>query len=502
MPKLSPALLAGMAAIALALAGCGTAAVDHATATAPQVTVSATPVSAPSALPGAAPLATLPLPRRDAVRIVSFWSRSLHSRQDFAIYMPPGYARAARAGVRFPVLYLLHPPSGLSGLGYFSGGRLAGIADKLIRTHGMRPMLVVLPMGHTALFRDDTEWANARAGRYESFVIDTVHAVDHRFATIADRQHRGLGGLSMGGYGALNVALHHLRTFAVAESWSGYFKQTPTGPFVGLGSIALAKNSPVSYVPSLSSRIRRLGLRAFVYQGMRDDMHPGEIRAFSAELARAGADVRWGFFPGGHGWGLWRHELPRMLQAASHWFAQSPALARRGELLRLGGQPVPWACYHHYSPGITSWAAPAWCARYAHIGMLRGHAAALVWFARSRVCPASPTALPSSIGLPASRRSPCCGRRMTPESSPSCALLAPRASLPPPPDANRRGSARCAPPSSPTASPAAPAMRTSSRRAARRSRIPTPSSRSATCSPASLRAAARLSSLAPRTTPG
>ena len=65
------------------------------------------------------------------------------------------------------------------------------------------------------------------------------------------RRGRGIAGLSMGGYGAVNIALRNLNLFSVVESWSGYFTQTPTGPFAGATPAALRANSPAAYVHTL-----------------------------------------------------------------------------------------------------------------------------------------------------------------------------------------------------------------------------------------------------------
>jgi predicted esterase len=169
------------------------------------------------------------------------------------------------------------------------------------------------------------------------YVVDVVHDVDHRFATLPLRRDRGIAGVSEGGYGALNIALHHLGMFSVAESWSGYFTQTPSGPFTGAAPAVLRANSPAAYVSALSPRIHRLGLRTWLLQGRLDWRSPRALRAFATELHAAGADVHYGFFPGGHDWGLWRAQTPRMLMAASHWFARPPT--RRAHFTHTGSAP-------------------------------------------------------------------------------------------------------------------------------------------------------------------
>jgi S-formylglutathione hydrolase FrmB len=181
-----------------------------------------------------------------------------------------------------------------------------------------------MPGGKSGVLGADTEWANTPSGQWMDYVVDVVGDVDHRFATRADRQHRGIAGDSEGAYGAVNVALHHLDLFSVFESWGGYFTETPTGVFAKASAASLRANSPAAYVASLAPRIRRLGLRAWLFQGRTDSQDPALVTAFSGDLHRAGADVRLGFFPGGHDWGLFRAQAPRMLVAAGRWFEQRP----------------------------------------------------------------------------------------------------------------------------------------------------------------------------------
>jgi enterochelin esterase-like enzyme len=156
------------------------------------------------------------------------------------------------------------------------------------------------------------------------FVLDVVHDVDHRFATIPKRRARGLAGDSEGAYGAINIALHHLPMFSVAQSWGGYFTQAREGVFAHASPQQLRENSPAAYVASLAPQIHRLGFRSWLYQGRTDTADAAALRAFSDALHRAGADVHYGYFPGGHDWGLFRALTPKMLVAASNWFAHPP----------------------------------------------------------------------------------------------------------------------------------------------------------------------------------
>lgn len=252
---------------------------------------------------------------------VRIHSSALGATTTAVVYEPPGYAAAARAGRRYPALYLLHAPPG-SPTGYLTIGALAVRMDDAISAHQIRPFLVVIPNGHTSRYGNDTEWANAAAGRYESFVLDVVHAIDHRYATVRSRGDRAIAGLSEGGYGAANVALHHLGTFGTFESWSGYFMQTPTQSFAGASAASLRANSPRAYVSALAPQLRRNPTWAFLYRGTRDRITSrADTQQFAAGFAAAGGHVQTAEYAGSHNWWLWRSHLPAMLRFASNHFS-------------------------------------------------------------------------------------------------------------------------------------------------------------------------------------
>ena len=258
------------------------------------------------------------------LRDVSFFSGALNGTHHYVVYLPPHYAQQAAHGRRFPVMYLLHGDPGSPNV-FVRAGALAVRENVLLHEHAIRPMIVVMPSGRTGTFGGSgTEWANAQSGPWENYVLDVVHNVDNRFATIRKRQDRGIGGLSEGGFGALNISLHHLGVFSVAESWSGYFNEQASGPFSHEPLSVIRFNSPAQYARVVAPAIHKLGYRAWLYQGTVDHNPAFHIRGMSDELHAAGAAVHYGFFPGGHDWGLWRAQLPRMLIAASQWFATNP----------------------------------------------------------------------------------------------------------------------------------------------------------------------------------
>lgn len=255
---------------------------------------------------------------RGRLENVGFFSPALGRERRYLIYLPPGYDAAARAGRRFPVLYLLHGSPGWPKL-FWDAGRLGVDLDQLVASGRVRPFLVVAPGGGDGSLTGDTEWANTPRGRYEDLVIDTVRAVERRWPTIRSRRFRVLGGDSEGGYAAVNVALHHPNLFGAVESWSGYFVQHSVGPFGAASRAMLRANSPADYVSALAPQLRRDPLRAFLYVG-RGDPGLADVSRFAIALRRAGAHVEFAAFPGKHSWRLWRAQVPRMLRFASDSF--------------------------------------------------------------------------------------------------------------------------------------------------------------------------------------
>jgi enterochelin esterase family protein len=245
---------------------------------------------------------------------VRFFSRAMARERSYTVVLPPGYQAAAAQGQRFPVLYMLHGTSGFPRL-LLGAGAVQVRLDTLLARGSVPPYIVVLPDGRDGSLLSDTEWANSAHGSYEGLVLDTVRAVDARWSTVGDRSGRAIAGLSEGGYGAVNLALGHLDVFSVAESWSGYFGQSPTGPFKGASAAAVAANSPQAYVGGLRARLHRDTLHALLYAGEHDPARKGQA-AFAARLRAAGADVRDVTYPGRHDWRLWRAQMTNMLRYA------------------------------------------------------------------------------------------------------------------------------------------------------------------------------------------
>ncbi len=141
------------------------------------------------------------------VKDFSFHSASLQRDMRYRVLFPRDYAQ----GGRFPVLYLLH---GLYG-DYLNWDTRTGLENY---ARNLR-ILVVMPDAGNSWYTDS---ATAPADKFEDYIAkDLITEIDDKFPTIRNSDARAVAGLSMGGYGAIKLALKYPDLFAFAGSLSG-----------------------------------------------------------------------------------------------------------------------------------------------------------------------------------------------------------------------------------------------------------------------------------------
>ena len=135
------------------------------------------------------------------------------AERKISIYLPPSYGTSE---TRYPVVYYL-PGFGDSGmLGFGAGKEL----EKLIASGAVNEMIVVIADGINAL--DGSFYVNSPVtGNWEDFIAqDLVGYMDATYRTLPAAESRGISGHSMGGFGALNIAMHHPDVFSAVYSFS------------------------------------------------------------------------------------------------------------------------------------------------------------------------------------------------------------------------------------------------------------------------------------------
>jgi enterochelin esterase-like enzyme len=217
------------------------------------------------------------------------------------VYLPP----AAAANGRYPLVVLLHGFPG-SPYSFTDGLHLAEVADQ------DGPLVAVMPRAGQVRYHG--EWA----GRWERFVVRDVLPWAQAHLPIA-RDHRRwtIGGLSSGGYGAVDVALRHPRLFATIESWSGYYRPYRDGPLREASRVQLAAPDPTLLLGREAALLRLLGTRFFVSCGSTHDRaNEAFALAFAARLRALALPYELWLRPGGHDGAFWRAQLPQALRYA------------------------------------------------------------------------------------------------------------------------------------------------------------------------------------------
>lgn len=236
------------------------------------------------------------------------------------VYLPPGYTDPANARVRYPVIYLMHGyPGGATD--WLVAGQAQQVTDLVRRDGLIGPMIMVFPTANAG-WLTDSECLNAagRGQQLETYLTRVVvSTVDATFRTIAARDGRAIGGMSSGGYCALNLGLRNLRTYAVIMASMPYGDpgRGPLTRFLGGDLTLFRANSPSWYV----SRMRFPQRTAvFLDAGTDDRATLGTAQSMARELAGRGQYVALRLAPGlGHTWREARAELPySLIFAAGH----------------------------------------------------------------------------------------------------------------------------------------------------------------------------------------
>lgn len=233
------------------------------------------------------------------------------------VVLPPGYA--AHPHTRYPSMYFLEGYPAFGGpTSFVNVGNIAGLEAVLVAKKTMAPAVLVMPSGSPSLLVD-TEWVNGvqRNSAWETFVArDLVAAVSQRFRVLDSGASRALGGLSEGGYGALNIGIHHPGEFRVLESWSGYTLADNIPAVFGRDLARRQLNSPALQVGRAAARLKAAGTYIWFYCGT-DDYDVTQNKSFATQLGTLGIAHRFAVIPGHHNWGLWRSQLSGALVAAS-----------------------------------------------------------------------------------------------------------------------------------------------------------------------------------------
>lgn len=250
-------------------------------------------------------------------------SKLMAREMPYRVVVPTNYKSEKTR--RYAVIYLLH---GLTG--HFDNWT---DRSKLAEHAAEYEYIFVTPEGDNGWYSDSATVPN---DKYESYIIEElIPEIDKNFRTVADRNHRAVAGLSMGGYGSLKFGLKHPEKFAVVGSFSGALQAASlNAKMLGNGWKALtdsitsvygADDSPTRAANDVFKIVREMPADKaktlpFIYIdcGTEDGLI-GTNREFSTLLLEKKIPHEFRQLPGAHNWKFWDSQILEFLQTSERF---------------------------------------------------------------------------------------------------------------------------------------------------------------------------------------
>jgi S-formylglutathione hydrolase FrmB len=244
---------------------------------------------------------------------------------DAKVWLPPQYFTDTRA--HFPVMLLIAGNPGLN-TDWLTSASAASTGLAVAKSG--KPVILVMPtVLRDRAFGDSLCLDTASQGNVETYVVkDVVAAVDDQLRTKVDPKQRGIGGLSMGGYCALNLGLKHPDVFSTVLDFSG-----DTEPVVdtlpgGLPDLfgpnyqpAVDANTPAKYLSTLNPA---RGPAIWMDVGASDAGSMKQMSTLVPLLKAKGFTVEFHTRPGEHDFKTFGNGLADALPWAAGRFYSSP----------------------------------------------------------------------------------------------------------------------------------------------------------------------------------
>jgi len=249
------------------------------------------------------------------MRDVTFHSAALNREMTYRVVLPVSVA----ADQKLPVVYLLHG----------GGGDFREWSnDSDVAQFAERGLILVMPEGNSSYY---TNSAGQPQDRYEDYIVsDLISDVESKFPAAAGRSNRAIVGVSMGGFGAVNLAIRHPGLFAFAGGLSSAI-DVPRRAFT-IKRLQQSRHFESIFGPSGSPTRRDndpfvLLTRArpeaapyfFLTCGEQEGLLPAN-RELAALLGQRHFRYEFHSVPGGHNWNQWNAWLPQMFRSLMEHF--------------------------------------------------------------------------------------------------------------------------------------------------------------------------------------
>lgn len=238
-----------------------------------------------------------------------YTSKGLNADRRLTVYTPAGYETSKE---KYPVLYLLHGMGG-DEEAWMTLGRASQILDNLIAQGKAKPMVVVMPNGHTSntaapgesskgFYKIEMRTPDIFDGNMETYFGEIMEFTEQNYRVKTDAKNRAIAGLSMGGFHSLYISANQPKTF----------------DYVGLFSPAVLppanKNSPI--YQDLDNKLKiqlNNGYRLYWLGIGKTDFLFDQVTAYRQKLDGIGFKYQYVESDGGHTWSNWRAYLQDFL---------------------------------------------------------------------------------------------------------------------------------------------------------------------------------------------
>lgn len=254
------------------------------------------------------------------VEAVSLRSGLLGKTLEYRVVLPPNYRLITSSKKHYPVIYLLH--------GWNGHAQDLIDATQLTQYAARYHFIIILPEGDNGWYTDSATTANEK---YESYILqELIPDVESRYRAIRDRRARAVGGLSMGGYGALKFGLKHPDFFSFAASLSGAFDAPARTDDNSIMRTFGAADNPSRSDNDLFKLVALLpaekvtALPYFYFDCGTEDPWLKVNRDLAAAFAEHKIAHEYRELPGGHDWKHWDQQVREILKIADErlWPAQ------------------------------------------------------------------------------------------------------------------------------------------------------------------------------------
>jgi S-formylglutathione hydrolase FrmB len=267
-------------------------------------------------------------PANPRVQTIQFESKLVGKTLPYNVLLPVNYNQPDSRTKRYPVIYLLH---GLTG--HYTNWIEK---TKLVDYAAAYEFIIVMPEGNDGWYTDS---ATVPANKYESYILqELIPDAEKRFRANSEREGRAIGGLSMGGYGALKFGVKHPEMFVFAASFSGaldaaswteadlkgleFIWRTLQPVFGAEKSETRAANDLRKLFSDLTPQ--RIAAMPYVYVDCGTEDGLLEInRSFVDILTKQKIPHEYRQLPGSHSWTYWDSQVQEVLRIAAKKFAKS-----------------------------------------------------------------------------------------------------------------------------------------------------------------------------------